>query len=458
MPYTNFIAAINIGTAQITGMVGERTTSGSLNILATEMEKSEGCIRRGCVYNVEETAAKARNLLGKLEGRLGGAKIAKVYLGVGGYSLRSQDYSVCKPFEEELDITGEVISELFQQCKSYTPEFSDVLDIVSPVYLLDGKRVVNPVGIPCSSVEAKYKLIVARPSIRRHALNSFREKAKIEVIDILVAPLALADVVLNEDEKNLGCALVDFGAGTTKVIIYKDGLLQDLSVIPLGGDNITKDITSLNIVASEAEQLKLEYGSVLMDIEDETLIPVQLGAGQKEIRQSELNNIIEARSKEIVDNVIARIESAGLLHKLGAGLVITGEASGMRGLASLIREKAKMNMRFASLHKGLLSDDKIITLNTEYMEVAGLLMHGSENCAAYQEQPYKQPVQQQQAVQDSPQQTLFTEEETGRQEPVKKESKGEKPSKKPFGWLKKGIDNLSRDLFTEEPGNSNNDN
>ena len=176
-----------------------------------------------------------------------------------------------------------------------------VLDVVSPSYFLDDKPESNPVGVPCSRIEARYKLIVGRPSLKLNIVNSISEQAKIEIAGILVSPLALGDVVLSDNEKDLGCALIGFGAGVTTISVYKGGKLASLSVVPFGGNLITKDITNLRVVESEAERLKITYGSAKADRDNDMTIQVSLadGMGLREIKLAELNGVIEARMDEI---------------------------------------------------------------------------------------------------------------------------------------------------------------
>ena len=232
MAYTDFIAAIDLGSSHMVGMVGTKGPSGALSIIAYEVENSETCIRRGCVYNVEGTAFKIKRLIQKLETKLHGAKIGKVYVGIGGQSLRTIDHTVPKILGAEGVVTEDIIQSLYKECTEYHPDMLDVLGAVSPVYFLDDKPEPSPVGIPCSRIEARYKLLVGRPSLRRYVTNSIADRAKIEIADIIVSPLALADVVLTENEKDLGCALIGFGGGVTTLTVYKGGNLVNLSVIP----------------------------------------------------------------------------------------------------------------------------------------------------------------------------------------------------------------------------------
>lgn len=450
MAYTNFIAAIDLGTAHITGMVAEKKSDGKLHIIASDIEYSGGCIRRGCVYNVEETASRVKRLVGRLENRLSGSKIGKVYVGIGGHSVHSIDHSVYRDLGEDGVVTEDVIASLHQECLQYKPEFMDVLTAVSPVYRIDNKLEANPVGIPCSSIEAKYKVIVGRPCLRTHAINSITERAKTDIAGFIVSPLALADVVLSEDEKNLGCALIDFGAGVTTLTVYSKGLLVNLSVIPFGGDIITKDIVSLHILETEAERIKKEYGNGIADRENDTSIQISTpnGLDKHEIKLTDLNNVIEARQKEILENVFTRLEATGVMDDLGAGIVISGGASALHGISSVIQEKLNMNVRYAALRRDFITNESAISNHSDYAEVIGLLMKGTDNCAIVPEIK-DEPISSQGS-------SLFSDEDIPVTIPPKESTTKTSPIKKPVKKSKDGPGLFDRfmnkvdDLFSTE--------
>lgn len=450
MAYTDFIAAIDLGSSRMVGMVGTKGPSGALSILAYEVENSETCIRRGCVYNVEGTAFKIKRLIQKLETKLHGSKIGKVYVGIGGQSLRTIDHTVPKILGTEGVVTEEIIQTLYRECQDYHPDMLDVLSIVSPVYYLDDKVEPDPVGIPCSRIEARYKLVVGRPSLRRYVSNSIADRAKVEIADIVVSPLALADVILTDNEKDLGCALIGFGAGVTTLTVYKGGKLVNLSVIPFGGNLITRDITSLHLVEAEAERVKLTYGSAIMDRDNEFTIQVSSadGMGLREIKLEDLNNIIEARIKEILENVYARLEATGLINSLGAGIIITGGGAALKHLPDLIRDRLKMDVRYSSVRKGIVENGEMIANNSEYAVAVGLLMKGDTNCAAYIPPKAPEPQVTEQKVEEK------------KEEPVAppKPSKAKTNKGGGFnlfkGWKEKA-ENLGKGLFDDEEDTSN---
>ncbi len=283
--------------------------------------------------------------------------------------------------DHTFDVMEDDITELRERCEKYKPDLLDVLDIAPAVFYLDGHREMKPVGVSCKRFEAHYKLVIGRSSIRRDIFNSIRERAKKEVAGIIVSPLALADAMLSREEKELGCALVDFGAGVTSVSVYKDGHLLHMSVIPLGGNLITRDITSMQLTKAESEKLKKEYGSAILEKEDDgKMINVEMEGVNREIAVNDLNAIVEARAKEIVENVYARISEVIELKSLGYGIVLAGCASELKKLPELIIEKYKVKARHSAIRGRLVRGGDEMTGNPSYVTAVSIMLKGTEQC------------------------------------------------------------------------------
>ena len=378
---TDYIVAIDLGTSHITGIVGEKNKDGTFSIIAYETEDPASCIRRGIIYNRDNTADYVKSVLRKLEGHLKGDFIDKVYIGVNGQSLHTVDHIEGKDIADGAAVTNEDIEDLKKQCEEYKPDLQDVLDVAPAVYYINGRRDIKPVGVPCRRFEAHYKLVVGRSSIRRDIVKSITELAGKEIAGIIVSPLALADAMLSREEKELGCALVDFGAGVTSVSVYKNGDLLHMSVIPLGGNLITRDITSLQLTEAEAEKLKKENGSAVFKKEDEDeTVSVDLEGVDREIAIKDLNAIIEGRAKEIVENVYARINEVTELKSLASGIVLAGCASELNNLPELIKEKCKVKVRQSAIRGGLVRGSDQMLGNPLYMLAISLMLKGTEQC------------------------------------------------------------------------------
>ncbi|MDR2809258.1 MAG: cell division protein FtsA [Tannerellaceae bacterium] len=380
MANTDFIAAIYLGTSRITGIVG-RNEAGTLVVVAYETEISANCIVRGCVHNVKETAARVKKIIRNLELKIPGSRIGKVYVGVGGQSIRSVEHTVSISLKAESIVTDELMDSLHKECETYLPDGLEVLSVLPSAYYLDGRMEPEPVGISCSRIEAKYNLIVARPSLRRLIVKSITEMAQIEIADIRVAPLVLADVVLSESEKSRGCALIDFGAGVTSLSVYKDGKLVRLCVIPLGGNLITRDIGEyLKIEESEAEPLKRKYGNALVSEADDSFQINQEQKGLISVQLADFNHVVTARLQEILENVYDKLEGAVEWKALRAGIIITGKAANLENLTAAIYNRTGIDVRYASIRGGLNVKNGLSDTFPDGVTL-GLLLHGKVNCA-----------------------------------------------------------------------------
>ena len=390
MTQAKYIVAIDLGTSHLVGMVGLKNEQGKLYILTDEVEDSASCIQRGCIFNVTVTADRINRLLKKLQNRLSSIlpnfRIDKVYIGVGGQSLHSVEHFEVGTINTNAVVTDEDIKDLDAQCKAYKPETFDVLGIHPPTYYVDGKITDNPVGIPCKRIEAHYKLILGQPSIRSHISSCFDLIHDIKPAGIIVSPLSLAETMLGRDEKELGCVLIDFGAGTTSVVVYKRNKLMHLCVIPLGGDLITKDLTNLPFVESDAERLKTKYGSALMSKDKESpVFDAKDGIGIREF-----NTVVEARAQEIVENVCAQVKLSKV-DSLGAGIFLAGRAAALNNLQELVQEKLKQEVRYSTIQKEWMENEDERMGDPLYMTAISLLIKGTENCLYYVAPPITDP-------------------------------------------------------------------
>jgi len=383
MAHTNYIVAIDLGTSHLVGMVGVKNEQGKLYILADEVEDSASCIQRGNILKVNDTAHRIRHLLRKLQNKLSSKLpdfiIDKVYIGTGGQSLHSVEHFEINTLNTNAVVTDEDIQKLDAQCKAYKPDNLDVLHITPPTYYADGKITDSPIDLPCKRIEAHYKLIVGQPSVKKNIVSCFDLLNDIKLAGIIVSPFSLAETMLGKDEKELGCAMIDFGAGTTSVVVYKRCKPVYLCVIPLGSDLITKDLTSLPFVEADAERLKIKYGSAMMikDKDNPVLSDAKVAIGIREF-----NTVVEARIQEIVENVCAQVKLSKV-DSLGAGVFLAGRASSLNNLQELVQEKLRLEVRFSTIQKEWMENDDDRMGNPLYMTAISLLIKGTENCASY---------------------------------------------------------------------------
>ena len=408
MAETDFIVAIELGSSKITGIAGRKESDGIIHVLAYAKEESSSFIRKGVIYNIDKTAQSLTSIINKLEDGLDNS-ISKVYVGIGGQSIRTVKNIVNRHLANEEIITQELVDSIIDENIQIPLIDMDILDVVPQEYKIGINLQVDPVGVLGSNIEGRFLNIVARSSIKKNLQRCF-ELAKIDVADYFISPLAAADTILTDSEKRTGCALVDFGADTTTIAVYKNNILRYLSVIPLGGNNITRDICALQVEEEEAESLKEKYGNAILETIDEEGPKNYLLDDKRTIDHKALNEIIEARVEEIVANVWNQIELSGYQGDLMAGIIITGGGSNLKNLDEAIKSRTKINnVKIAKFVRcGIRAErPELLKKDGTQNTIIGLLSAGKENCCLV---PIAKPVEYS-AQTEIPDQTLFPPEE-----------------------------------------------
>ena len=376
-----FIVAIELGSSKMTGIAGQKNLDGSINVLAVVKEDSSSFIRKGVVYNIDKTAQCLTSIIKKLENQLK-TEITQVYVGVGGQSIRSVRNVITKDLPAETIITQDMVIELMDSNRNMKYPDQEILDAAVQEYKVDSQYQLDPVGIQATHLEGNFLNILERKAFYRN-LNKCYETAGINVAEMYLAPLALADSVLTEAEKRSGCALVDLGADTTTVSVYSKNILRHLAVIPLGGNNITKDLATLQIEESDAEKMKLKYASAFTDNNDiDNNLKYSIDA-ERQVESRKFIEIVEGRLEEIIENVWYQIPSE-YYDKLLGGIILTGGGSNMKDI-----EKAFMNhthvdkIRIAKFvtHTINSNNEDIKAHDGKMNTLLGLLAKGDINCA-----------------------------------------------------------------------------
>jgi len=371
------IAALDLGTFKSIAIVARKDFSGKLSVLRTETLFSKDAIRRGRVYHLDEISDIISKLIRNLNDKPETMRVEKIYVGIGGQSLHTQSFSVKKVVEDRI-VTQQLLDLIEKEANDYKPEFEKNFGIVSREYYVDGQLVSNPKGTLASIIEARFQLVAGNPCLKRNLDSVFREM-DVSVADYFISPLATAEAVLTPEEKELGCALVEFGEGVTYISIYKNKTLKYMTTLPLGSLAITKDIRSLNVSEEEAEKLKIKYGSLLSD-DDSDAVPVNESHNlSRTIELKNLNWIIECRVNEIVMNILNQIQISGYSQMLNAGIVITGGGALLRNLPQYIGNQTGKEVRLASAKMKVNQTET--QLSPADSCVVGLALLGKENCA-----------------------------------------------------------------------------
>lgn len=432
MSTTDFIAAIELSSSRIAGIAGKRRNDGSIEVQAYACADSSAFVRKGQVYNIDKAAHAIQDMVAALEGQLG-ETIAKVYAGIGGQSLRTVENHVSQTLDEEKIISAGLVDTLCDENRDLPLADFCVLDVAPQEFNIDNTLYTEPVGVSGRHITARFLNLVARHQLRKNLEQAF-EKAGVKLADMPVAPLAMARAVLTENETRAGCALIDLGAGTTTVQVYKNNLLRYLCVLPLGGNNITRDLTCLKIEESEAENLKLRYGSALY-IEDETEPQEScLLEDGREVKLSELNDIIGARAEEILCNAWNQIQLSGYENELFAGTVLTGGASALPDTESLFRKVSRTDkVRTATFICATVNGhEQDMVRDGRQNTLLGLLMAGRDSCgepAKPQPQPSTILQPKEMETPEKPADKPKSEETTTVNEPRPEEPKPVNPSK-----------------------------
>ncbi len=383
----DFIVAIELGSSKMTGIAGKKNLDGSIQVLACVREDSSTCIRKGVVYNIDKTAQCLTTIVNKLQKQLK-TNITQVYVGVGGQSIRSTRNVITRELSVETPVTQDMVIELMDANRNMKYADLEILDAAVQEYKVDSQYQLEPVGIPCTHIEGNFLNILQRKAFYKN-LNSCFEAANITVAEMYLAPLALADSVLTEAERRSGCVLVDLGADTTTVSVYTKNILRHLAVIPLGSNNITKDIASLQMEESDAERMKLKYGCAFTEnneIDNNLKYPID---NERQVEMRKFVEIVESRLEEIIANAWCQVPEE-YADKLLGGIILTGGGSNMKDI-----EKAFKN--YTHVDKIRVAKFVIQTINStiaelnahdgRYNTVLGLLAKGDINCAGDEYDP-----------------------------------------------------------------------
>ena len=403
----NLIVAIDLGTSKICGVVGRKDHYGCVEIIAFESVASKG-IKRGLICNLEDAAFRIKNILLLLQNKVNfffgernqdeekkNYEITGIYVGLGGRSIKTLTTKVPRNLYNlgETEVTQEIVNSLYEENKRLKIEDGEILEIVAQEYLVDDSNEISPVGCICARIEGRYKIIVGHPTLKGN-LNKCFEKLNRKVKGIMLSPVVTASAVLHNDEKETGCAMIDFGAGTTSLVIYYRNILRHVCVFPFGSNVITKDITDLKISDEVAEHLKTKYGSAMEKLAEDSCVTLSAPGGrEKNISVKTLANIIEARIDEMLENICYQMEKSGMMNFIDS-IVITGGASQLNHLMEKLEMRTGVDIRLGVPNQKIAPNMNKQYLRVEYAQLIGLLIHAQKNCV----EEKGQQQEQQQAV------------------------------------------------------------
>ena len=379
----NISVGLDIGTTKIVAMIGRKNEYGKMEILGVGKSKSLG-VHRGVVNNITQTIQSIQQAVHEAESAAG-EKITEVTVGIAGQHIRSLQHSdYITRADSEVVIGESDIDRLINQVhKLVMLPGEEIIHVLPQEFKVDGQaEITEPIGMYGGRLEANFHVVVGQVSSIRN-IGRCVKSSDLELEGITLEPLASANAVLSQEEKEAGVALIDIGGGTTDLAVFKDGIIRHTAVIPFGGNVITEDIKEgCSIIEKQAELLKMKFGSAWPgENKDNEIvsIPGLRGRDPKEITLKNLSKIIHARVVEIIEQVYVEIKNYGheeQKKKLIGGIVLTGGGSQLKHLKQLVEYITGMDTRIGYPNEHLAggSDEEIAS--PLFATAVGLVMDG----------------------------------------------------------------------------------
>ena len=378
---SELVVGLDLGTTKIAAIVGRKNEFGKIEILGVGKSESLG-INRGVVVNIEQTVSSIKAAI-TIAADKAGVDIGEVIVGIAGQHIKSMQHRgmiTRKSLDDEVNQKDidDLIDNMHRLVMSPGEE---IIHVIPQEYIIDKESgIKNPIGHAGIRLEGNFHIITGQVAAVKNIFKCV-DRAGYKTVDLHLEPLASADAVLSDEEKEAGVILVDIGGGTTDVAIFHDSIIRHTAVIPFGGNIITEDLKEgCGIIRTQAEQLKVKFGSALAQENQENeiiAIPGLRGRKHKEISVNFLARIIQARMQEILEFVLFEIKSSGLEKKLSAGIVITGGGSLLKHLSSLVMLETGMDCRIGTPNEHLAGNDDELK-NPSYATAVGLVMKGIE--------------------------------------------------------------------------------
>lgn len=375
------IVGLDIGTTKIAAIVGYKNEFGKVEILSVGKAESLG-VQRGVVANIEQTIESIKTAV-KIAADKANMDIEEVVVGIAGQHIKSMQHRgvvTRKSLEDEVN-QADVDQLIDNMHRLIMNPGEEIIHVIPQEYIIDNvSGIRHPIGHAGIKLEGDFHIITGQVSAVKNIFKCV-DRAGLKTVDLHLEPLASADAVLSDEEKEAGVVLVDIGGGTTDVAIFYDGIIRHTAVIPFGGAIITEDIKEgCGIIKAQAEQLKMRFGSALEQenqINEVISIPGLRGRPHKEISVNTLAQIIQARMEEILGFVLFEIKNSGFERKLAGGIVVTGGGAQLKHLKQLVMLTTGLDCRIGTPNEHLAGADDELK-NPMYATGIGLVMKGIE--------------------------------------------------------------------------------
>ena len=373
MAVSNIYVGLEIGTSKVCIIVGEVRGDGAIKILGVGQHPSAG-VRKGEIVDPETVQTCLHDALARAEER-SDVEVNTVFLAVTGSHIQSMNNrGTIRVSDDQMEISGEDLEEVKKIARDVpvAKENGYIHSIIQHYYVDGQEKVLNPLGMLGQKLEADYHIINGVKTRIQNSIKCVRE-VPIEVEDIVFAPVAAAQVVLNREAKNEGSLLIDVGGGTTDYICFVDGAVVASGCVPIGGDHITNDIARvLKIPLARAEKLKVNHGSASLKNIRNIEITIE-GESGKTVGQELLNQIMNARASELLSVVAEPLQKQGLLAKLGKGIFLTGGSSLMTGISDVAEDIFGIPVQKAG--STAMSGPSALFENPQYATPVGLIRY-----------------------------------------------------------------------------------
>jgi len=376
---SELVVGLDLGTTKIAAIVGRKNEFGKVEILGIGKAESLG-VNRGVVVNIEQTVASIKTAVAMAADKAN-VDIGEVIVGIAGQHIKSMQHRgmiTRQSLDDEVN-QKDIDNLIDNMHRLVMSPGEEIIHVIPQEYIIDSESgIKNPIGHAGIRLEGNFHIITGQVSAVKNIFKCV-DRAGLQTVDLHLEPLASADAVLSDEEKEAGVVLVDIGGGTTDVAIFYDGIIRHTAVIPFGGNIITDDIKEgCGIIRTQAEQLKVKFGSALSQENQENeiiSIPGLRGRPHKEISVKFLAQIIQARMEEILEFVLFEIKSSGYERKLAAGIVVTGGGAMLKHLPQLVMLTTGMDCRIGTPNEHLAGNDDELK-NPLYATGVGLVMKG----------------------------------------------------------------------------------
>jgi cell division protein FtsA len=344
----NLIVGLDIGTSKIVSIVAELTPEGRLEILGIGSHQESRGLKKGVVVNIEATVNAISRVIQEVE-LMADCKVKEVYTGIAGSHIKSFNSNGMVAIKDK-EVSPMDVERVIETARAMPiPSDQQILHILTQEFIVDGQDGVRePIGMSGVRLEVKTHIVTGAVSAAQNIVKCVR-RCGLEVIDLVLQPLASSYAVLADDEKELGVCLVDIGGGTTDIAVFTQGAIRHTAVIPIAGDQITNDIAhALRTPTTEAEEIKQQYGVALHQLADDDELFEVPGIGERGPRRLSklaLADVIEPRVTELYELIQAELRRSGYQELLSSGIVLTGGSSVMLGMVELGEDIFHMPVR-----------------------------------------------------------------------------------------------------------------